>query len=604
MPTGMKNFLQKILSLLEPKERRSLYLLFVAIFVMAIIEVAGVASIMPFLAVVSEPESIETNRFLRWGFETFGFSNRDDYLQALGGLVLGLLITTNLLSAMTTWFLVRFTWLRNHSLSKRLLERYLGEPYEFFLSRNSSEMAKNILSEVHQAVTGVMIPGIRMLAKGIVALAIVALLFAVDFVIALTVTGVLGGVYGLIYFFVRKRLALLGERRVESDAMRYRVANEAFGGVKDVKLLGSEASFIEAFEKPSKTYAESRAKQLVIARIPRYALEVVAFGGIMVLLLFLLRSGDGLQQAIPLVGLYAFAGYRLMPALQQIFAGVTNLRYNLETVDVLFRDYRGSERHESQGRTSSSGDAEPLPFREQIRIQDVSFRYPSADDFAIENMSLEIEKNTTVGFVGPTGCGKTTTVDLILGLLVPTDGHVYIDDTPTEASIRKAWQRNLGYVAQHIFLCDDTIARNIAFGVPAADVDQQAVERAAKAANIHDFIVEELEQGYETPAGERGVRLSGGQRQRIGIARALYRNPDVLVFDEATSALDGITEREIMDSIAELQGDKTIIMIAHRLTTVMDCDEIFLLEGGQLVSRGTYEELLEESEKFRTMASA
>lgn len=602
----MKSAVKKILNLLTRQERRVLYLLLGAVLLMAIIEIAGIASIMPFLAVVSNPEVIHQNQYLQWGYQTFGFTSDNSYLFALGGVVLILLVLSNTFSAITTWLLLRYTWARNHSLSKRLFERYLGEPYEFFLSRNSSEMAKNILSEVLQVVTGLLIPGIRVIAKGLVALAIIILLLAIDFILAITVTAVLGGVYAFIYAFVRRKLKNLGQGRVADDARRYQVANEAFGGIKDVKLLGSEASFVEAFRAPSLGYANARASQLVISQIPRYALEIVAFGGILVILLYLIGRGDALQQAIPIVGLYAFAGYRLMPALQHVFAGFTSIRFNLDALDVLFNDIH----HElstappppfiKRDETST----EVLRFQETVVLNDVHFSYPDAEEPTITALSLEIKKNTTVAFVGPTGCGKTTTVDLILALLNPSAGRLLVDQNPITEENRRRWQRNLGYVAQDIFLCDDSVARNIAFGVPADRIDRDAVIRAAQTANIHDFIITELTDGYDTLVGERGVRLSGGQRQRIGIARALYRDPDILVFDEATSALDGITERAIMESITRLSGNKTIIMIAHRLSTVRDCDQIFLLEKGRLVATGTYDKLLENNARFQTMASA
>ncbi|MDZ7793218.1 MAG: ATP-binding cassette domain-containing protein [Spirochaetia bacterium] len=333
----------------------------------------------------------------------------------------------------------------------------------------------------------------------------------------------------------------------------------------------------------------------MISEIPRYLLETVAFGGIVVLLLFILYTEGQLDNAIPMIGLYALAGYRLMPSLQAVFRGVTSMRYNLPAVDLLYN-------HMYSGRAIKVYDGDALSINEDITLNNITFSYPNSKVPVIKDQTLTIKANTTVGFVGPTGCGKTTIIDIILGLLEPQSGELRIDGKKIEGKDIFRWQNTLGYVQQNIYLSDDTVAQNIAFGEKKESIYTTEVKRAASVANIDNFIESELPYGYETVIGERGIRLSGGQRQRLGIARAVYKNPSVLILDEATSALDGFTEDAIMDAIKALSGQKTILMIAHRLTTLRECDQIFMLDKGKIVDKGTYEELFESNQSFRQLA--
>jgi len=306
------------------------------------------------------------------------------------------------------------------------------------------------------------------------------------------------------------------------------------------------------------------------------------------------------QQIVPLVGLYALAAYRLMPALQQIFQDLTSVRFSRCALDVIYNDF--TQCAYKQRESISPQTQQSLPFSKSIEFRKMTFQYSKAPKPIIEDFDLLINANTTIGLVGATGAGKTTIIDILLGLLTPRKGGIFVDGVKvTEENIR-SWQKNLGYVPQHIYLCDDTVKRNIAFGVPDNEIDGQAVRGAAILANIHDFVEKELPQQYETLVGERGIRLSGGQRQRIGIARTLYHNPSVIVFDEATSALDGITEDTILEAIHHLAHKKTIVIIAHRLGTVKECDIIYLLEQGRIVDQGTYDQLLANNQQFRKMA--
>jgi ATP-binding cassette, subfamily B, bacterial PglK len=596
----MLTSIQKVYELLSQKERRQAVVLFALTLVMALVQMVGVASIMPFMGLVANPGMIEDYAILTRLYDFLGFQSPADFLLLLGVLVLLLTALSNALAALNSWFLVRFAWGLQYSISVRLLTAYLREPYTFFLNRNTAALAKNILAEVRETISGVIIPALKVTAHVVVATAIFGLLVMVDATIAVTAAGLFGGAYFVVYKVVRRRQARYGRVRSKMNAHRFRISTEALSGVKETKVLGRERHFLDRFSEPAREYSRTNASNAIISEIPKYALETLAFGGILSLVLYLLSTQDTVGEAIAIVSLYAFAGYRLLPALQHIFNGVAKARFYRPALDNLHRDLFGKETPDI-GVEWAEMNVEPIAFSREIRIDGVYYRYPGRTEYVARNVDLTILRNTTVGFVGSTGSGKTTLIDIVLGLLVPERGVVRVDGVPIGPANMPAWRRTLGYVPQHIFLCDDTIGHNIAFGLPESEIDMASVERAARIANLHDFVME-LSDGYQTVVGDRGVRLSGGQRQRIGIARALYHDPSVLILDEATSALDGITEDAVMGALKALAGEKTIILVAHRLSTVKNCDVIYLFEQGELVESGTYDELVHRSATFRAMA--
>jgi ABC-type bacteriocin/lantibiotic exporter with double-glycine peptidase domain len=589
---------RKILSLLTRKERLQLYGLFVGMVAMALMQVVGIASVTPFLMIVADPGSVERNAYLNWLYTTLDFSDTQNFLIFLGIGLIALITLSNALTMFVTWLQLRFAWLRGYTLSRRLLCHYLAMPYSFFLNRNSAVLGRNVLAEVKEVIAGVLIPTLEVLSKGIVALAIIGLLLAIDPVLALATAGILGGMYGLIFLLVRKKLDTIGKARLATNAQRYQAASEAFGGIKDVKLLGKEREFLGRYARAAKKNAEYTATNDVIGKLPQYLIQTLLYGGMVFIVIFLLAIRGSLTESIPIIGLYAFASHKLLPALQDVFKGSSRVVFGAAALNNLYRELSTENTLRSIDRQA----LEPLCFTQAVSFEDVTFRYPNTQEAVLDRMRLTIRANTSVAFVGATGSGKTTTVDLLLGLLVPSEGRILVDGVALDHKTLPRWQANLGYVPQQIYLTDNTIAQNIAFGVPESEIDMAAVECAAKIANIHDFITQELPKGYRTRVGERGIRLSGGQRQRIGIARALYHDPSVLVLDEATSALDTITEESIFHALETLRGKKTVVMIAHRLTTVKNCDLIYLLERGRVIAQGSYQELMATSEKFRQMA--
>jgi ABC-type multidrug transport system fused ATPase/permease subunit len=595
--------LQKFFSLLTTPERKQAYWLLLAILIMGLLEITGIASIMPFMAVLSNPETIDTNKLLHHVYTITGLTNHNQFLFFLGACVLLMLFISNSFAAFTNWLLLRFVYFRGHSLSSKLFEKYMKDLYFFFLNKNSSELVKNIITEIHRVVVGVLIPAIQIISRTVIALCIFALLITMDPLLAAIVFMVCGGLYGTVFTLSKKKLTASGRKSTVAQGHRFKLTGEAFGGIKELKLLGREDEYLKRYSKPSYDFATCGSTSQAITVLPKYALETIVFGGMLLIMLYLIGVKKDVAQVLPMLVLYAFAGYRLMPGFNQIFQGVSQMRYHAAALDIIHRHFLVDYDGQSFSPAEMSSDT-ALRFNEVIELKDVTFSYPKSNSIVIDNLSLAIKANTTIAFVGKTGSGKTTLIDIILGLLPVDSGVIFVDGTAIERSNLRAWQKNIGYVPQQIYLADDTVTRNIAFGVPDEEIDREAVIKAARIADIDGFVSGELDVGYETVLGENGVRLSGGQRQRIGIARALYHDPRVLVLDEATSALDGVTENVIMGAIHKLTHQKTIIIIAHRLTTIKECDSIYLLDQGKIAISGTYEELLSSSAKFREMADS
>lgn len=596
--------IREILELLTPVERRQAIWLLPLVIVMALAEVAGIASIAPFLALLADPDAIHNNRLLAWVHRFFGFEGDRQFLLAVGAGALLIIFLSNGVLAGGTWALAHFGAMRNHSISKRLLVSYLKQPYTFFLEHNSAGLAHNILQEVVQVINGVVIPGLQAIAKGVAAVAVLIMLVVLEPLLALLAGTLLLGAYALIYGASRKFLSHIGRERVRAGHERHKAATEAMGGIKQLKLVGRESEMVERFEQPSYRFAQYETFSRVISTVPRYLLEGVAFASVVAIVLVFLSLGQTVAEMIPVLGVYAFAGYRLLPAMQQIFQSLTQVRYSQGALDTVHGMVTQVDAGAHLAGFPSRKQVERLGFEHSMVLDSVSYQYPGSRRPTLSRISLEIPARSSVAFVGETGAGKTTLVDLILGLLSPTEGAIRVDGVKIDRSNVARWQKHVGYVPQSIFLQDDTITGNIALGIPDNEIDSEAVRRAARLAQLGHFIENELPDGYETMVGERGVRLSGGQQQRLGIARALYDDPDVLVLDEATSALDSTTEHSVFEAISDLSGSKTLIMIAHRLSTVQASDLICVLDHGNIVSVGNYEELIERSPYFKRIALA
>ena len=580
---------KKLLFLLTSRERKHAVLLLLLMILTALLEMIGVVSILPFMAVLTKPSLIETNSILNNFFQfssIFGVKDNHEFLFVLGFVVFVVLITSLTIKAFTLYFQLRFIQMREYSIGKRLIEGYLQQPYSWFLARHSAELGKNILSEVSQVIGNGMRPMMELVAKGLVAIILITLLVIVDPKLSLIVGFSLGGAYGLTFYFIRNYLTRIGEERLKNNHLRFRAVSEAFGAVKELKVGGLEQTYINSFSNSAQIYARNNSSSQVVAQLPRFFLEAFAFGGILLLILYLIAKSGNFNNALPIVSLYVFTGYRLLPALQQIYGSLTQLTFVGTALDKLVDEIKNLKQ------TNKNKDQGILSFNKSIILKNIHYNYPNTPQSALKDVSLNIPVKSTVGLVGVTGSGKTTTIDIILGLLEAQKGTLEVDEKVITPQNSRSWQSSIGYVPQQIYLSDDSVAANIAFGTGANNINQEAVEKVAKIANLHEFIIDELPKQYQTTIGERGVRLSGGQRQRIGIARALYHDPQLLILDEATSALDSQTEQVVMDAVNNLSKNITIILIAHRLNTVKNCDIIFKLEKGQLIGQGNYDQLI------------
>ena len=582
----MENF-KKLLFLLNPSERKQAVLLLFMTIIMALLDTIGVASILPFIAVLSNPNLIETNLILNTIFQTskiIGVENNQDFLFILGIFTFVLFITSILFKAIITYVQVHFIQMREYSIGKRLVEGYLHQPYSWFLSHHSADLGKTILSEVQQIVGGGLGTLITLITQTLVVITLIILLLIVDPKLSLIVGISLALIYGFIFSLIRKFLDRIGRDRLKCNQLRFIAVTEAFEATKEIKYRGLEETYVKLFSNSAQIYARTQAYSQIIRQFPRFILEGIAFGGILLILLHLLADKGSFSSAIPIVSLYILAGYRLMPALQQIYGCFAQLTFIGPSLRKLYEDLNNLKPF------NQNQDRGVLSLKKAIVLKNIDYNYPNTAKAALRNISMNIPVKSTVGLVGVTGSGKTTVVDIILGLLEVQKGILEVDGTVITKKNVRSWQRSIGYVPQHIFLTDNSFAANIAFGVDYEDINQEAVIKASKIANLHSFI-NDLPEQYQTKIGERGARLSGGQCQRIGIARALYHNPEVLILDEATSALDNQTEQVVMEAINNLGKSVTTILIAHRLDTLKNCNIIFKFDNGQLISQGPFKKL-------------
>ena len=590
----------KLLSFLERNEKIQFVFLFGMILVMALFDVLGVASIFPLMASLADPAIIETNSYLLYLYEFFEFDNPNNFLFFLGGIVFCIFVFSLVFKSITIYLQLRFTAKIDYSISKKLFQGYLGHPYSWFLNRHSAELGKTLLSEVTTVVQGAILPITVILAQGATVIAILILLIVINPKISIIMGIVLISAYVSIFFIVNRYLAFIGKKRLEANEQRYKAVSEGFGAIKEVKLGGLEEAFSSNFNRPAKNFASYHASSQAILQLPRYLLEAILFGGMLLLMLYLLGDDAYSKNFLPLIALYAFAGYRVMPAVQLVYSSFSQLRYHQAAFENLHKDYMSIFVNEANLENLS----EPISFNKTIQLQDVSYAYPLAEKTALKDINITIKCKQTIAFVGSTGSGKTTLADIILGILSPKNGSLIIDEQIITEKNKRGWQKLIGYVPQNIYLADASVAENIAFGVEPSKIDYDQVKKAAMVANLDNFIEEDMPNGYKSEVGERGVRLSGGQRQRIGIARAMYHQPDILILDEATSALDNVTEHEVMDAINALGQEITIILIAHRLSTVQSCDNLYFLQDGRIEDHGTFDELMKKNQKFKSMTKS
>jgi ATP-binding cassette, subfamily B, bacterial PglK len=588
-----------IWGVLAARQRRWVIGAQVLSIVMAFSTVIGIASIAPFFSLLGDPKLIDQNGLLHWLYN-LGFSSRRSFTVALGLAFVGLVILANLINVIGSFVMIRLALWISTDLQSILFEEYLHRPYIFHARTPSAVLFNNVIHETIRATNQILQNAFSLITNIVTALFIIVSVMLLNWVVALAMIGTLAGGYVLIYLAVRNRLQQAGRVQSQLFVELTKTVNESLGAIKEILVLRTQQYFGGSFARSSEEFARAAAHTQRIAQSPRYVMECVAVVGLVAAALLASSRNQGIGPWLGQLTFLGFAAYRLLPTLQQAFVALVRIRADRPGFTAIARDLRlARARKYAVVATDSPWRGSP---RSEIRLEEVSFRYEPDRPLAIDGVSLRIPVRAAIGFVGANGSGKTTLVDLIAGLLVPAHGRIEVDGIALDDGNRTAWRGRIAYVPQNVFLLDTSIAQNVALGVARPEIDQERLVSAAQLAQLDEFVAT-LPGGYEHGVGERGVKLSGGQRQRLGIARALYADASVLILDEATNALDGLTEQEMMATIGRLRGRYTVIVIAHRLSTVRACDAIFEFDHGKVTASGTYEGLLRNSETFRRLAN-
>lgn len=584
-PADIPALLLRLWHHLTRRRRRQFLLLLGLMLASAIFEVISLGAVLPFLGILTTPDLILQRPSIREVARTWGITSPEQLLLPITAVFIGAAVVAGVVRALLLWANIRLAFASGADLSVEMYRRTLNQPYWVHLARNSSEVISGITSKANAIAFGVLLQLFVLISSIVLLFAIVIALIVINPLVAGIASISFGACYGLVTWLTRRQLRRNSQRIAHEETQVIKALQEGLGGIRDVILDGTQQAYCDAYVKADQPLRRALGNNLFVGSGPRIVLEVVAMVLIAILAYVLSRQVEGLGTALPVLGALAVGTLRLLPAFQQSYGAWTSMAGNqaslADVVELLGQPLRED---------ASAPPPPPFPFKRDIRFEAVRFRYSGKGPWVLDGLDLTIPKGARIGIVGSTGSGKTTTLDLLMGLLMPTEGEIRVDGLPIRGAVVRAWQRTIAHVPQNIYLADSTLAENIAFGIPREAIDFSRLREATRQAQIADTI-ESMSDGYDTRVGERGVRLSGGQRQRIGIARALYKQASVLVFDEATSALDSATEQAVMDSIQDLHGDLTVLLIAHRLSSLRRCDAIIKLERGRIVAHGSYEQL-------------
>lgn len=596
----MIDSLKRIYSLFSKKKRIKFFVLLGMMFVASLVELIGIGMIPVFVVSIAQPDRILS-------LPVIGSILSNAGIDTVKSLALTGAITLITVYILKNIFLAYFGYVKNKFvqnqliyLQNRIFKAYMTAPYTFYISKNSAELLRNVNGEVGKIVSGTIMPFLESTLHVIMFSFIITTLFILEPLITLVTILMMGGGGFIFLRITQKRTFDSGRDSREARNDMNRMVLQGLGGFKDARVLNREKLFLEQFHTFAKTNRDATIYQSIVKSLPKPIIETLMVLGILTITLIMVYEGRSFEEIIPVLTLFGVAAVKLMPVFSVLIKQITTMRYSAPSVDAVCDDLDLLEVKYKDFRDQILKKATKMPLENFIELQSISYKYPKSDEYAVKDINLTIPKGSVVAFVGSSGAGKTTLVDIILGLLTPVSGTIKVDGKDIYDNIR-GWMKNIGYIQQSDYLFDEKIFRNIAFGIPDDEIDYEKLDNALKAAQLEE-VVNRLPRGIKTRVGERGVRLSGGQRQRVTIARALYNNPQVLIMDEATSALDNITEKFVIEAIERLRGDRTIIMIAHRLTTVQNCDIIYLMEEGEIVAKGTYDDLLENSQQFRKMS--
>jgi ABC-type multidrug transport system fused ATPase/permease subunit len=597
--------LKKIYNILKPQHKKQIFIIQIFIILTSLMEVITLVIIGQFVNLISNINNLEKIEFFFKIYNYFSFASNIIFLIMSGIFVLFVLVLTSFFSIITIKKIYITATKVGTDIGADLYSYYLFQTWDFHIIRNSSQLVNNIIQESQRLTISIIIPALNANSKIITAFFLCVAIFIYSPLVSTIGILVFVIFYILFFIFIKERLDKFSDVIGAKQENRFKLMAEGFGGIKAILLSRTQSIFKKNFQESSADFAYALGRSQYLSAVPRYIIELVAFGSVIAVILFMLvYNNNSLISILPLLAIFLLAGFKLIPCFQQIYSSVVSVKSNLSAFYSIEKDLQQILKFKNNivnNLDLNNSKTKEMKFRESILLRDVSFYYPNNEKSSLKDISIEIPINNTVGIVGPSGSGKSTIIDIILGLLIPAKGNVLIDNKILTKDNISDWQNNIGFVPQDIFLLDGSIKENIAFGTPVEKIDDSKIESAIKLSCLDEFI-KDLKNGAETFIGENGVKLSGGQRQRIGIARSLYNNPQVLVFDEATNSLDGITEKNIMDSIDEFSGKKTIIIIAHRLLTLKRCNIIYLIVNGQIVDQGSYDELMISSPIFKKMS--
>ncbi|MDC3090798.1 ABC transporter ATP-binding protein/permease [Rickettsiales bacterium] len=592
------NHLKEIWSLLLFKEKRSFVFVIFLSLILPFVELFGIGSVFVFVDIILNPTNIENSKIMSKLNEFLEIKDQKKLITILGFLVIISLIIRNVFIAFNLWMVTSFSLNVSAGLSSRLLISYLKFPYHFFMENNHAVLLKNINTEAQLVATGFLIPLLKILSGSFVFIVIFISLLFYNFNSTIIIFSTLGIIYFVVYYLSKKVFTQYGKERFELNQKRFEYTSQLISGIQEIKVLGRENLFYKKCKKIFFKIAALAIKTSIVPRLPRLVMEILIFGGIVLLTLykFSYDASSIDQSTISLIALFGMSSYRLMPYLDGLFLALTQIKLNSTVVDVMKKHLKDPEKN-----SLSPGKRNVIPLKKSVSLNGVFFKYRNRKKSSLEKLDLEIKYGKSVALVGPTGSGKSTIINLLLGLYLPDKGTLKVDQKKIDKSNVRSWQKSIGFVPQEIYLSDEIVKNNIAFGIPDHEIDMERVIQTSKMAGIYDFISNELPEKFNTLIGERGSRISGGQKQRIGIARALYHDPSFIVFDEATSSLDNITERLISETVFKTFKDKTIIMVAHRISTIKNCDLIYVINKGAVEAKGSYDQLLKNSDLFKNI---
>ncbi len=591
----MIGFSKILYSFLSKSDRFFFTLLFFLIIITAVIELMGVGSLFPYIKMLGDPKVIHENHFLREVYEFFHFTSDNHFLIFVGSLIFAMILVKGLITCFNNYYQARFTYGLSNRLSSFFLRSYIQMPYSEAISTNSAFLSKHLLVDV-AGVIGVISAILTLLTDVTVSIALIGLMILADPQLVLMVVGTLLTLLWLTVKLTKNKTHHIAKETEKSNRYVYKTAAEAFWGLKDIKIHHVENYFTQRYLKWQHQLSDQQITLSVISNVPVVAMNVMGFGMLLIVLLYLVATRGNLMAVLPTIGLIAICVQRLLPSANRFSASIVAIRKYKPCVAIVHQATRVLLA--AARRSDPKKPQLHVTFNHSLSLNNLSYAYPDAKHDTLSNITLTIKKNTTLGIVGESGAGKSTLVNVLLGLLPIERGQIMCDDADITRYENLALAKLVGYVPQQTFLLDGTIQENIAFGIPDKAIDTNALSKAIHVAQLEKFI-EELPEGLNTRIGEAGVKLSGGQRQRLGIARALYNDPEILIMDEATNSLDSVTEKEFTESLQQLMQQKTIIIIAHRLSSVRICEKLIQLEKGQIVAEGSYHELAKSSDKFR-----